>query len=279
MKKPVILYHSSCPDGFGAAYAAWKKFGKRATYIPVERELVLPKGLKGKVVYSLDFVHSEPMISKLLRQAAKVVFIDHHITAKENAKRGDEYLFDLNHSGAVLTWKYFHPGKKVPRLLKYIEEGDLWKFRSPNIHFLLGYVYSQPYEFKVWEKLSKNMEKAEMRRKFIEFGKLISKSNDSIVEGVVEKAELVRFGKYKALAANNSIRNFTSQIGHELCRRKPPIGIIWFRGKNGFRVSLRSNGKADVSKIAEKFGGGGHKRASAFSLLRNAKLPWKTIEK
>jgi phosphoesterase RecJ-like protein len=32
--------------------------------------------------------------------------------------------------------------------------------------------------------------------------------------------------------------------------------------ENGYRVSLRSKGEINVAKIAEKFGGGGHKNAA-----------------
>ena len=31
LKNIVVIYHADCRDGFGAAYAAWKKFGDRAT--------------------------------------------------------------------------------------------------------------------------------------------------------------------------------------------------------------------------------------------------------
>ncbi len=33
-KDIVVIYHKHCPDGFGAAYAAWKKFGDAAEYLP-----------------------------------------------------------------------------------------------------------------------------------------------------------------------------------------------------------------------------------------------------
>ena len=35
---------------------------------------------------------------------------------------------------------------------------------------------------------------------------------------------------------------------------------------NEFKVSLRSNDNVDVSKIAQYFGGGGHKKASGFTM-------------
>ena len=56
-----------------------------------------------------------------------------------------------------------------------------------------------------------------------------------------------------------------------------PIGIAW--GWDGRRkqyiVSLRSNGEVGVSEIAKLHGGGGHRRAVAFSCVR---LPWRANE-
>jgi oligoribonuclease NrnB/cAMP/cGMP phosphodiesterase (DHH superfamily) len=278
MKNIVVLYHSNCPDGFSAAYAAWKKFGSRADYIPVKPLKLPSKPLKNREIYVLDSSLSPADLRRLLRSNKNITIIDHHISNKKDIKKAPDYVFDIKHSGAVLAWKYFHPKKKVPKLLQYVEEGDLWKFRSPNIHFLLGYIYSLPYNFKTWNKLSRDMEKAANRKNYIKFGKLISNYNDVIVKNILEKAELVKFGRYKVLAVNNSVKKFTSEIGHELCRRRPPLGIIWFAEKDGIKVSLRSNGKADVAKIAEKYGGGGHKAAAGFILPRSAKLPWKVLK-
>ena len=72
---------------------------------------------------------------------------------------------------------------------------------------------------------------------------------------------------------------FVSEIGSELVKKLPPIGIIWSQRKDKIVVSLRSNGKVDVSKLAKKFGGGGHKASAAFRLDLNQKLPWKIIKK
>ena len=62
------------------------------------------------------------------------------------------------------------------------------------------------------------------------------------------------------------------------------IGVyIRQRGTDEYKVSLRSNTDADVSAIAANFGGGGHAKASGFSLkmpLDSAKKETvKTIEK
>jgi uncharacterized protein len=278
MKKIVVLYHSNCPDGFSAAWSAWKKFGSRADYIPVKPLKLPQKTIKSKEIYVLDSSLNPDDLKRLLRSNKSVTIIDHHISNKKDVEKAPDYVFDIKHSGAVLAWKYFHPKKKIPKLLQYVEEGDLWKFRSPNIHLLLAYVHSLPYDFKTWEKLNRDMGNAAGRKKYINLGKIISDYNAIIVKNVVEKAELVRFGKYKALAANHSLRKFTSEIGHELYRRKPPLSIIWYAGREGIKVSLRSNGKVDVSKLAVKYGGGGHKGSAGFTLPRNAKLPWKVLK-
>jgi phosphoesterase RecJ-like protein len=44
------------------------------------------------------------------------------------------------------------------------------------------------------------------------------------------------------------------------------IAILLIEEFNGYKISLRSKGKIDVSEIAITFGGGGHKRAAGFTM-------------
>lgn len=44
------------------------------------------------------------------------------------------------------------------------------------------------------------------------------------------------------------------------------IAVCIKRTNNGFRLNLRSNGKADVAEVAMKFGGGGHIKAAGATL-------------
>ena len=47
---------------------------------------------------------------------------------------------------------------------------------------------------------------------------------------------------------------------------------VFMREDNGnYRISLRSNGKVDVNKVAQKFGGGGHKMAAGIKTTGNFK--------
>ena len=49
------------------------------------------------------------------------------------------------------------------------------------------------------------------------------------------------------------------------------------RGCDEFKISLRSNYSIDVSEIAVSFGGGGHLRASGFSLFGDEETVRETV--
>src|SRR3989344_4839248 len=136
-KKIVVLYHAECPDGFGGAWAARKKFKSRALYLPVHHGAPYPKEIKNKEVYLVDFCYKPDMMRKMRKEAKRVVIIDHHKTSIPALSFADEHLFALNHSGSVLAWKYFHPGKSVPKLLLYVEDTDIWKFKLPKSEEIL----------------------------------------------------------------------------------------------------------------------------------------------
>src|SRR3989338_4764503 len=141
MSKKIILYHNHCDDGFGAAWAAWKKFGAKARYIGVSYSEPLPKGLKGKDVYILDFCYSPQEIKELLIITNRLVLIDHHISNEKAVKIAPEHIFDATeHSGAYLAWKYFHPTIKIPRLIKYINDVDLWEWKLSYSHELSSFI-------------------------------------------------------------------------------------------------------------------------------------------
>jgi hypothetical protein len=50
----VALYHAECADGFGAAWALWRRF-PQARFVPVKHGVPPPEGLKGERVVIVDF--------------------------------------------------------------------------------------------------------------------------------------------------------------------------------------------------------------------------------
>ncbi len=272
-----VLYHAECPDGLGAAWAAWKKFGSRAEYIPVYHKTPPPDGLKGKKVYMLDFAYSAPVTEELLATAASLTIIDHHSTNEAVVNMATDALFSLDHSGAVLAWKYFHPGKKIPKLILHIEDMDLWRFHLPHTKELGELVQSYPLEITAFDKLVKGCERKETYRRSILEGKAIMRFADQQVAKAARNAEEIMFEGYRCLMVNATSQS--SYVGHALLKKLPPIALVWSRRGKKIVVSLRSDGTVDVAKIAQQYGGGGHQAAAGFSFEQEDFLVFKRLIK
>jgi nanoRNase/pAp phosphatase (c-di-AMP/oligoRNAs hydrolase) len=274
-KKIIVIYHKNCLDGFSSAWTAWKKFGNRAEYIPTVHQTPPPTGLKDKEVYMLDFSYSEPVMESIKKIAKRVTVIDHHVSQKDAIKISDEYVYAVKNSGAVLSWNYFFPGKKMPKLFSYVEDKDIWKFALSGTNELLAAVETVNFDFKAWSKLVSDFNDAKKRKKYFDKGAAIIEFSNKNIDSIANNAEKVTLDGKKCLAVNSPI--FVSEIGHILATRAKGMGIVWCKKGNKIKVSLRGDGKVDVSKVAAKYGGGGHKGASSFSfeIKGPIKFPWK----
>jgi len=96
-------------------------------------------------------------------------------------------------------------------------------------------------------------------------------------EIVDDTARLVEFEGYKVYAVN-APHWYASGVCEILYKKHPPMAISWSYDKDAIVVSLRSDGSVDVSRMAQKYGGGGHKSASGFQLKSLDKKPWKEIK-
>lgn len=280
MPKPrtIILYHGGCPDGFGGAYSAWKKFGDDAEYIPLYRSHPVPEGLDGCNLYFIDFCYPKEIMETFRKTAQSVIVLDHHEGASETAL-SFEGVFDQNHSGAVIAWNYFHKEKPVPKLLSYIEDGDLYRFALPHSREILSSIYSEPWEsFEYFDSTIEKMKDPSKLEQMATIGAHYIKYRQSIINSHVKKAELVLFEGYECYLAS-STGEFTSDVGHALAEKKPPIALIVSADALGLRISLRSDGSVDVSKLAQIYGGNGHPAASGIRIPFGAPIPWKIIPK
>lgn len=259
-----VLYHASCRDGFAASYAAWKKFGfgKDIHYMPVRYDNPMPKIRDGSSVYILDFSYKREELVALSKRA-NVVVLDHHKTAEEDLRGLNFATFDMNKSGAVLAWEYFHPMLDVPELFYMIQDRDLWRWehkeKSDPVTEALN-VY--PYNYEVWDELEVNT--------LLQEGRAIIKFRDSHVSSITRTPMWDNIGGYNVPVVNTGI--FVSHTAHAMCDKYPEakFAACYFdlpgNGEIIKRVwSLRSVGDFDVSAIARTYGGGGHKNAAGFT--------------
>ncbi len=263
LKNTVIIYHADCPDGFGAAWAAWKRFGDIASYLPAYHRTEPPAGLEGKEVYTIDYSYSPDQVKKHAPLSKKWVIIDHHITNEPTLPLASEAHFDLTHSGAYLAWTYFHSEKPVPKLIQYVEAADLWNFELPFARELDDAIHLRDLDFLEWDTMAREMETESGFAKLRSEGELLRKANMQEVARLVKHAEEVTFEGYQALMVNSPAH--VSELGAALYTQMPPIAIIWSRRGKKVIVSLRSDGSVDVAKIAQMYGGGGHAVAAGFS--------------
>jgi oligoribonuclease NrnB/cAMP/cGMP phosphodiesterase (DHH superfamily) len=283
MKRTVILYHADCSDGFSAAWVAWKKFGTRAEYIGIEpgqdANQLAGLTLKDRDIYFIDVSASAAELRKLVAQNRSVIVIDHHVTNAKTVRSATGFVFDTAHCGSMLAWRFFHPRKPVPLFLKYVEDNDLWKYREPYAMEVGAAAMFLEMNFKSWSAWAGKMESTAGRKRIIEHGKHILAYERELVKKIATRAVPVRFLGHRVLAVNSSA--LRSELGHELAKRCPPLGIVWHEeADGGVHVSLRSEGTVDVSRLAKRFpGGGGHPRAAGFSVRSVKALPWKVIKK
>lgn len=277
MERTLILYHGNCPDGFGGAYSAWKKFGDSAEYRALSYGKPVPEDLAGTRVYMIDFCYPKEVMGRLVQEAASLVVLDHHLGVKEVVESMPEYVFDENRSGATISWNYFHPEESVPTLLKYVEDGDLYRHQLPNARALLTYLYAEPFTFERWDTLRQELEDEATRAQMIQRGTLYRAYYEHLLEKFAERAERVSFEGYECMLAP-SIGIFTSDLGNRLAREVPPLALLIHARADGLRVSLRGNGSIDVAAIARKYGGNGHPSAAAFPLPWGAPIPWTKLD-
>lgn len=276
-KDIAILYHGGCPDGFGGAYAAWKKFGATAEYIPVKYGYPVPEGLENRKLYFVDFCYSTEIMAPIIAKAASVTVLDHHLGNKETVESMPEYVFDEKRSGATIAWGYFHPDTPVPMLLKYVQDGDLYQFKLPDSRAAIAYLYAQPFHFDTWNTLSARLENETEHKAIIEHGNIYAEHFEILVEQIAHKAITVSFEGYECYLTT-AANMFTSDVGNRLATLKPPLGIIVNFHGDVLNVSLRSDPSIDVSAIARKYGGNGHPQSAAFRIKWGDPLPWKILK-
>lgn len=286
----ICIYHGNCADGFGAAWAVKRALGEAVEFYPgVYGDP--PPDVAGKHVIMVDFSYKRHVIVQMAQRAASMLILDHHKTAADDlagfpppiipnswadhladccgaVNDGTDpalprVVFDMEKSGAVLAWEFFHPGVTVPRLLQHVQDRDLWRFDLPLTREIQAAVFSYPYDFRVWNQLA---DQAEYRAASLATeGAAIERKHFKDIEELlaVTTREMV-IGGHKVPVANLPYTLASDAAGK--LARNAPFGATYYDKPGGRVFSLRSRSDGlDVSEIAKRYGGGGHRNASGFT--------------
>ena len=262
-----VIYHADCTDGFGSAYSAWKLLGNRAEYYP-RKHGQLPPDVKGKNVVILDFSFNNATTKQMIEDANELLVIDHHKSAVVELHDISNTIFDMNKSGATLSWEFFHPGKEAPKFIQYITDRDLWKWELPYSKEFSAAFDMVPHDFEEFEKF----EDDSVFDDSVKRGSYILAYSKTVVKKVCDKAASRKIGNKNVLVVNSS--HWMSEIGARLAP-DCDFAMIWYYDhiNKVIKVSLRAfHEKIDVSEISKRFGGGGHKKAAGFTLPGDFKI-------
>lgn len=300
----VVFYHSPCADGMAAALAVYLRFGKDLDYRPINYgQDIEIDGLERKNVYFVDFFPSLSQLEAVCDAASNVIVLDHHKTAKETAdtlaKTEPEwasnlaYLFDMERSGAGITWDFFHEANRMPKLIAHVQDRDLWRFKLQGSKEVSEYLFSLPYTFEAWSEVFYEMETETGYTRVIDQGKALVAKKLKDIREYAEKSlqwwwfDGPRSGMEPKAQQRCSPNAASVSDAVDVGWRVPVLNIPYTHGSDAADVvldmhgdapffayymdkqdhrqwGLRSRNEFDVSALAKARGGGGHKNAAGF---------------
>jgi oligoribonuclease NrnB/cAMP/cGMP phosphodiesterase (DHH superfamily) len=204
----------------------------------------------------------------------RIVILDHHKTAQEalekwfnnNSPKNSTVWFDMNKSGARLAWEYFHPNTPVPFLIKLIEDRDLWRFTfgdmAKHVHLALGLKH-----WKQWVKYTESEDKVIF---LAEEGRTIMNFVNMQIKKIIYSPPREFALTGDTVPLYNIPGFIVSECLDQALTKYPecPYAVGYFEmpGKRIYSLRSKTGVGADVSEIAKRFGGGGHKHAAGFSI-------------
>lgn len=272
-----IFFHNDL-DGICSAAIFYKFFNKiqkeiqliKINYDKEDEEFKKIKIEKNEIICMLDYSLSVSNVKQVLKFTDKIIWVDHHKTAIEKYKNNGfnfEGIQQIDHSGCMLAWMYCY-GEKIPPLsVSLIEDFDIWKWEwrektEPFKYFM----ESQPQNptKEIWQNILN--EDYDITSSINE-GKSIVKYVKNINEqNMLDYSYRINWEGYKCLVINQLEKG--SQTFEKFDNGDYDVLIVWRYNGQKYVVSLyhsQHHKNIDVSALAKKFGGGGHKGASGIT--------------
>jgi hypothetical protein len=266
---PICIYHSGCPDGFTAA---WIVHHVHSAVGGIELWPAQygddPPDVAGRDVTIVDFSYKRPIMEHIRDTAKTLRVLDHHKTAAEDlhglaGPEGSVVIFDMNRSGAMLAWDYYHQGEDPPPLVCYVQDRDLWTRALPDNAEVFGAITSRPYTTEAWDALA-----AAPLDQLVAEGRAVAMYRERLIEQAVANAFEGRVCGHAVLVANCAYA-IGSEVAGRLAEGRP-FGAYYLDLPGGVRQwGLRSTDAGlDVATVAESAGGGGHRHAAGFKEMQ-----------
>ena len=272
----LCIYHIADHDGKGSG-AIVKRVFPEAELLGLNHDMEIPYDIiaqHDKIVVC-DFALPVDFMFEL-SEKIDFTWIDHHASVIDqyNAEilKGKKEIKGVRRVGQAaieLCWQYFYPDNPVPLGVELLAKNDLFDLRDPRV---------RPFEFamqsfgvnspddKIWTDLFENRLNIEA---MIEEGERIlswiNVRNYRLVRSMAFEAEI---DGLKCICANMP-QGYSSFYDSLENREYYDVMINFYMNrKRKWNLSFYSSKKeVDVSRLAAKFGGGGHRGADGASAL------------
>lgn len=278
----LLIYHGGCFDGFTAAWLFHKAFPEAPT-VGARYGEPLPEAVDDAEVWVVDFSYPEALMFELCGRAARVVWLDHHLTAKAYADRIAPHcgtcIFDMERCGSMILLDHLAKDPPIGELwlhwselrwlVEYVQDRDLWRLELPNTREVSAWIAAQPMTFEAWDELAANG-----RAAAIAHGGAVQRYIDQYGRKARAEARYEWLDGHRVPTINLPYMNCSEHVG-KLLEENPdaPFAAGYFRRADGrWQFSLRGRDAGpSVAQVAEAYGGGGHRNAAGFEITD---LPW-----
>lgn len=272
--KTICLYHND-PDGCSSGAIVRRALGEDLLLHAMEIGEFLPWDsiAEADQVVLVDF--SLPLLDmERLKNGWAFVWVDHHKTslaALGEAMADVPGTRSLDEAACVLTWQTFFPDQPVPRAVAYVGDRDIWRNALPGTQAFNEGLYARdfsPQNWALWEPLLNDDDR--LVDELMERGRILYRARMRQIEYQVnERGFETTFEGHRTLAINHrgsgDMGEFIRQMGYTIgyCYAE-----VMRAGRLQTIVTLYSD-QIDVSEIARKHGGGGHRGAAGFQFDRS----------
>lgn len=278
----VVIYHAPCSDGLAAA-AVLQRYKPGVELRTWNNEqanepnylLEFFEGFDRTAEEVVLFVDCAPanmeQYNYCLSRTKKLIILDHHHTNMQKFAKLENCYFDMKESGCSLAWKACFPDVPLPFVLQLIKKRDTWTDMDVSVEafsasFQDPFVTAQTIE-SVLELIDNPFR---VLRKISEGETLLIRKKGQ-VQAAVKEAEQKTLMGVKLAVVKIAEFGLISDVGAELSKTFGAAAMCLDMPEGKLKISLRSekNSGVDVSALAEKFGGGGHKNAASFVTDKN----------
>ena len=281
--KTLIIYHSynngPCPDGIWAAWVAKKKYPEADLCPAIYGEELEVNEYNYDRLVIVDFSFRASQLQLWFNHDLEVILIDHHKTAlndlsglMDSVLGNNRIVFDMEESGATLTWKTFFPDEPMPPVLQYVKDRDLWKHQLSSTAVINAALSSLIKEPDTMDALATCQSEATLKETLLPLGERLLKHKKEKVKLLASRAVFSTVAGYDnipTVVLNDDELRYTSDVCAYLYKKYPEALFTACVDSEGKKVSLRSDkdgNNTDVGSIAKRFGGGGHSNSSGYTI-------------